>query len=170
MVEQEQEGRVEEGLNTKLDKLIEVLEPKKKSKKFKLPKIKKAKLKQNYALVIYIMDNLSVEMEYLKIENEYIYIRKTNSYHLATSKYVMNYKGIPTIVQPVWDLEPFCPSKHYDDTVENNRGANPQKILITLMEQSNLKLKKKVGGKAMIWIVIGIAVGLYFLTKLLGKA
>ncbi len=170
MVGQEQEGRVEVGLNKKLDKLIEVLEPKKKSKRIKLPKLKKAKLKQNYALVIYIKDNLSIEMEYLKIENEYIYIRKTNSYHLATSKYIMNYKGIPTIVQPTWSLEPFCPSKNYDETIAANKGANPQKILITLMEQSSLKLKKKLGGgKGMIILVVGIVAVLYFISKLLGK-
>lgn len=165
MVEEQKQG-----LTTKMDRLLEVLEPKKKSRKrIKLPKLKKAKLKQNYALVIYIMDNLSMNMEYMKINNEYIYIRKTNSYHLATSKYVMNYKGIPTIVQPSWSLEPLCPSEHYQETIDKHKGASPQKVLITLMEQSNLKIRGKVGGKAILWIIIGVVASLYMIGKLMGK-
>ncbi len=166
------------GINTKLKKLIEVLEPKKKTKKPKLPKLKKSKLIQNYALVLYIMDNHVADFEWIKIENDYIYIKRTNSFHLATAGYVMNLKlknkTVPLIIQPVWSLEPlteetFDPVKHYEKTIISNKGANPQKVLITLMEQANLKIKGKMGGKAMLWLGIIVIIILYFLMQLLGK-
>ena len=170
-MEQEQRG----GLNQKLDKLIEVLEPKgKKSKTPNLPKIKKTKLIQNYALVLYMMDNHVADFEWIKIENDYIYIRRTNSYHLATAGYVMNLKlknkTVPLIIQPAWSLEPlteatFDPVKHYEKTIAANKGANPQKVLITLMEQANLKIKGKMGGKTILWVVIGVIVVLYLLKR-----
>lgn len=167
------------GINTRLDKLIEVLEPKKKrGKQPRLPKLKKSKLIQNYALVLYIMDNHVADFEWIKIENDYIYIRRTNTYHLATAGFVMNLKlknkSVPLIIQPVWSLEPlteetFDPVKHFDKTIKANKGANPQKVLITLMEQANLKIKGKMGGKAMLWIVIGIIVALYMVMQIFGK-
>ena len=176
MVEgQQQDLGKDLSMNEKFDKLLEVLEPKSKSrKKLKLPKLNKVKLKQNYVLVVYIKDNLSIDMKYLKIENEYIYIPETNTYHLATSEYVMNYKGIPTIIQPAWSLEPlvpstFSPKKHYKETEDANKGSNPQKVLIHLMELSNPKIKGKGGSKLTIYVVVGVVAALYFLTTLLGK-
>lgn len=171
MVEQ-QDRNTASGLNTKMDELIHALAPKKKEgKRVKLPKIKKAKLRQNYVLVIYIMDNFTINMDYVKIKNETIFLSKTNTYHLVTSKYVMNYKGIPTIIQPTWSLEPLCPSDHYTDTVNNNNGSNPQKALLTLLENANLKVKGgKTSGKVMLWIIIGVVVLLYLIAQLLGKA
>ena len=167
------------GINTKLAELIEVLEPKsKKTKKPTLPKIKKSKLIQNYALVLYIMDNHVADFEWIKIQNDYIYIRRTNSFHLATAGYVMNLKlknkTVPLIIQPAWSLEAlteetFDPNKHYDKTIEANKGANPQKVLITLMEQANLKIKGKMGSKAMIMVGVVVIVILYLLMNLFGK-
>lgn len=166
------------GVNTKLNRLIEVLEPKKKTKIPKLPKIKKSKLIKNYALVCYLMDNHVANLEWVEIENDYIYIKKTNTFHLATSGSVMNLKLknkiVPFIIQPVWSLESltektFDPVKHYDDTIKANKGANPQKVLITLLEQANLKLKGKMGGKALLWIGIIAIVVIYMLMQLFGK-
>jgi len=175
MVMEQEEG----GVNTKLDKLIEVLEPKsKRTKKPKLPKLKKGKLLQNNALVCYMMDNHIAALEYVKIENDYIYLRKTNTYHLATAGNVMNLKIgnklIPFIIQPTWSLEgltklTFDPVEHYNKTIEANKGSNPQKVLITLMEQANLKIKGKMGGKTTLWVIIGIIIVLYMIMQLAGK-
>lgn len=172
----EEEYKKPQTLNEKMDLLLQASMPKNKKKRNKQvlkPKFKKGlkkKLLKNELLVFYIKNNKSVTPSWLPVRNGLIFHPETEKYHQATSEYVMNYEGIPFIIQPEWSLIPFSPSQHLEITNNTKNNADGQQVIIRAIEQSQLKPpKKKMGGKSLlIFMVIGVVI-LYLLSQLLGK-
>jgi len=168
------------GLVNKVDKLAEYIElqqkqeSRKKSKKFKLPfgvrLGSKSKVRKNNVLVFSISSNGNVDIKFVPIINEMIYLPNHQLYHLASADYMLRYKKYPVIIQPEWSLIPFSPKDHLEKTEKNKEISLPQKVIINAVKLAQLKIKTPLGGKAILWVVIGIVAILYLISKLMGAA
>lgn len=144
------------------------------SKQFKLPgKVRrgvksKKKVKQNYAILIYVRTNGYSDIDYAPIENDMIYVKQSGLYHLATADYVLRYKKFPLIIIPEWTLEPFSPKSHLKTTIEEGKLALPQKAIINMVKLAQLGPKKPMLSGNMLWIVFGVVIALYFISKMFG--
>jgi len=140
-------------------------------KEFKLPRKvttgKRRKLKQNYAIVLYIFSNGYADFFFEPIIDDKIYIRQTDKYHAATSEYVIRHKEFPMIIQPEWSLVPFSPREHSIETTEKGEVSFPQRFLIRVMKEAQLGKPKGFGGKTLLWIIIGAIVVLYLITQVI---
>lgn len=156
-----------------MDKIIG---KKKLTKEFSFPKRivrgHKKKVKQNYALVVYIRENGYLDFKYAPIVNDMIFIKETGLYHIATADYMLNYvskgKTYPTLIQTEWSAEPFSKKDHSRDTTSLGARATAQKQLIQIAKDSELKGgKSKIAGKTLLFIIIAIIVVLYLLNTVL---
>jgi len=159
---------------------------KKLEKEFKLPKKfrldSKRKLKENYAIIFYIRDNGSLDIYNAPIVDEGVYIKESGMYHTATANYVLRYKKYPALIIPEWNLNPigkpeeqkphpFDPSTDIAEAEEKGMLSLPQKVLINrlALAEAGLLKKGKMGGKMILWVILGGIAVIYGLSKLLGK-
>jgi len=152
-----------------------VLGKNKPEKTFKLPaKIRagrKKKLKKNYALIVYMMNNGYLDFWLAPIENDMVYMKASGKYHSATADYSFRHKEYPVYVIPEWSLEPISTKEHLDMVRKDGLETNSQKVLINMMELASLKElagKKGFGGKTTVWIMVFVIIGLYLLLKAFG--
>jgi len=143
---------------------------KKKEKEFKIPKEKKLKrlLKKNYAMVFFLRNNRSLDINMVPIENDMIYMKESNTYHAANAEYILKYKKYPVMIVPEWSLLPFSSKEHSELSDTAGLGAKAQKVIINATKLAQLKEHKGMGGKTILWIIIGGAILLYFISKVLG--
>lgn len=179
-----------QGLNSKLDKVVKFVDkieeqvtvPKKSfwdtilgksglKKEFKLPKRVKVgfknKIKQNYALIFYLMTNGHIKLYFEPIQNDLIYIREKQQYHAANSKYILRYEKYPVIIQPEWSLLPFSPAEHYKDIEKKAGAAVHQKVIIQAVKMAGINPPRKIQGKTLLWILVAAIVALYLLSQVL---
>ena len=152
----------EEGLVTKLDKLIEILatrEEKKEEEKNKsfshwLPwgaKVGKKKARQNYIIVEKIGSNGSVTYERSQIKDGTILIDGVP--RIVTPEDIVFYKGKrPMIIQPDWSVVPFSKKDHFDKSQQAGYGTKGWKLIYQRMMTSMIDDKKKISG----WLIFGI--------------
>ena len=152
------------GLRTEIKELRETIEsggrPLKKKKGFVLPakvraKAKKAALK-NSVVAFLLRNNRNIDVVMGKMEDGMVQIGE--KFHAGSMDYTFLYRGkIPAMIIPEWSLEPIG-TKDYYDAVENNKTIDAQSIILRAIEAKELAGKKKIGGKALIWIIIAAAV------------
>lgn len=157
----------EEGLNAKIDRLIDSVESgsKRKEKKFGLPFMTRTgasgKLKKNYVLVILLKTNGQVTIDFSPIQDEMVYIKSTDTYHSATTDFIGYYKKYPTIILPEWDLQPIPLNREklMKEATDEKRLADPQKVIIDAIKKVDLhKRHGAMSGKTWFWILIGAVV------------
>jgi|TARA_R100000501_G_C2621742_1_gene114977 hypothetical protein len=162
----------EEGLKSKIDKIMERFEemdknPPKKEKKFKLPLGKRmggtAKVKKGYALVILLRTNGSTLMNFFPIRDDLVYISDVDTYHISSTDFIGYYKKYPLIILPEWDLQPLRRHKLYKEAIEHERLAKPQRAIIQAIHAAQLKQKSAFGGTGLLWLIIGGIAVLYII-------
>lgn len=62
---------------------------------------------------------------------------------------------IPTAIACEWDLRPITKNRLMRNTKTDESFSHPQVTIIRAIENRELESKKKLGGKALIWIIIG---------------
>jgi len=170
MVEEEKGG-----FSSRLENIEEKLEmilpkPKIKVKPFKLKpmiraRAKKAHLK-NRVLVFYLRSNRVVEPVIAKIKNNMVQVGE--KLHDASMWYYYIYKigrvNIPCLVIPEWKLTPIG-TRDYELAKATKDTTDAEVNIIRAIEmKENLMLDKpSLGGKAWIWIIIGLAIVGYIL-------
>lgn len=171
------------GINKKLEDISEqldlitqksMIEKRYKKKTFKLPSKVKSKLKKlavkNKAQVILLQENMNIKPTIGEIKNGMLIIGE----YIGEAVGVWLWNGkFPTYIVPEWDLKPLSKdsidgmrgistiSKEelMNDTIDNNRLSYPEQIIIRAMElKEGMMGQKKLSGKAVIWIMIGLAV------------
>jgi hypothetical protein len=152
---------LEERINKKIeDKLKEVEQTKKKTKKFRLPfgkKVGVAKKKMNYITLVKLNENGNVKFDVVPITNQTILEDKIP--RLATSKYVFYYKKNPMIFLPSWSVKPFCPEENLKESLEDGSNVKGYAILLERMQKEQLGVKKPMSGLLKIGIglvIVGI--------------
>jgi hypothetical protein len=171
---QEEGGTGSGGITRKLDSIVDQLnkiteEKKAKEKKIKFPKVSKGKLKKNYVIVILLRTNKQIDMRVLPIQDNMVYLKDNETFHIATTDYVMRYKNYPVIILGEWDLQPISPDELMNKTISEKRLALPQKIIIQAMKQAQLSGKKKGINIGIILIVIGAIAAVVVVANLLKK-
>mgnify|MGYP003131861834 CR=1 FL=1 len=158
-----------EGLNTKIDRLVELIEEKekKKEKKFKLPFNKsfgaKPKIKRNYVLVFLLRTNGKMVIRFLPIEEMMVHLKENDTYHEASPKYIGYYKNYPVMILPEWSVRPISKERLIEQDIKEGTTTLGQKVAINAMKLSQLKKKTNIMGSGMFWLVIGGIVVLYFI-------
>ena len=141
-------------------------EEKKKEKSFKIPffsRLSKGNLKRGYVTVCYINDNKAIDFIKVPVSEGTTMIRDTP--YLAMADHMLTYKGKPFIIQPAWNIQPFCPSKDLDDAEKERKLNIGYRLLFNKMKSDILSAKKKIS-----WLLIigGLVVAgglIWFLMK-----
>ena len=162
-------------LKEKLDKIIALQQGSTKSpdnKGFKLPfgveNGIKSKTKNNYCIVQTIGDNGTVDFKLMPIQNNMIYIAATDTWHMATSNYILRYKNYPMLIQPTFDSEPFSINKQFNDAFAEGRLTTWQKFYINVMNLSQMKPKMQFSGKTIFIIGILVVIAIAFIVSRTG--
>ncbi len=154
------------GLSEQVEELTEIIKfgnkPKKKAREFKLPlrvrMQQKSMVKKSKALILYLRTNRTIDIRIGKIKEGMLMV-DDKTFNGSTDFFYLYRGKIPTIVVPEWSLNPIG-TKDYYDAVKNKTVIDPQTIIIRAIEAAEIAAgKKKMGGKALIWIIlIGVAV------------
>ena len=159
----------------KKQKEEEALEIKKSGRFFKTPKkIKmgaKKKVKQNKILLLKISPLGNIQPEWVKLQDNMVWNKDAGAYQVAHSKYILQFMGkYPCMIVPEWSMKPFSPRKEMSEQTDPEKEhIFMQKFLIKVAKMEALDLKRKgLANKNIIWIVLGVIVGLYMLMKALG--
>ena len=134
-------------------------------KMFKLPFGIKGQLKtlaiKNRILVFFLTTNRTIKPLIAEIKNDFIVINGTP--HNCSNDFVFLWMGkYPAIILPEWDLNPIG-TKNYYDALEEGRTADAAKTIIKMIESGEVETKAKLGGKALIFIIIGAIVVAYLI-------
>ncbi len=165
-----EEVEEKKGLHKRLDEIEDYIKyggkpKKKKLKPFKLPFMvniqKKKILKQNKLLVFMLRTNRKLDIKIAKIENGMIFIN--GNYHQVAPDYIYLYKKLPCIILPEWDLNPFG-IENYAEAVKEKRIIHPQNVILRAIEAKEAAMSSnKMGGKAVIIMLIVGVIGAYLL-------
>lgn len=145
----------------------------KKKKKFELPfsirRGSKQKLQQGYCLTFLIRLNGELTIHFYPIEHNCVRIPFNNTYHVVTPNEIIRWKKYPVIILPEWSMRPLDPGEHFRQAKENNELSITEKVLMDLMKQFQAgTLKSKLmGGKMILFVMIAVAAGLYFLSQII---
>lgn len=135
----------------------------KKQKKFRMPfgaRVGKVKAKQNYASICYINENREVKFMKAPIKEGTIIL--DNCPHLATTDYLLSYKGKPFIIVPAWSTKPFSPEENYDEATKAKTTTVGYRLLLNTMKSEIVSAKKKVNATMIFILLVVIAAGAYF--------
>ena len=169
---------------------------KKKEKTFKLPnKIRmgaKRKIKQNYVFVLFIRTNGSIDIEWAPITNDLVYVRRTGIYYAASAEFIMRYKNFPAMILPEWNLlpikvakeqnivdskknsgnedveKPFSPQENYQEASDTGALSHPERVVLQAAKMAEMKPPKAMGGKTLLWVILGAIVILYLISQMFG--
>lgn len=137
-----------------------------KKKSFKLPFRVKSQLKRlalkRKVQVLLLQNNGNIKPLISEIKNGMLIIGDKLYDGSPVGLWLWNGK-FPTMVVCEWDLTPLSRTVLYNDAVENKRLADPQTIIIRGMEVKELLGKAGMGGKSIIFIIIGAIVVFYIL-------
>jgi len=125
-------------------------------------KVSKGKFKKGWVGVITIHENGVLSGEKTQIY-DFTHKTKDNSYHATNGKEIGMWEGkFPVIIQPSWKLNPLLIRKD-DKEVNETYG---QKYIMARMLGDTIKVKGKMGGGIVIWIIAGIAavIGINYFT------
>lgn len=146
------------------NKNFERIAEEKKTKKFKIPwraRVSKKNVKDGYATICYVNENNGVE--FLKTPIQDGTIMKNGAPHLATTKYMLNYKNKPFLIVPSWNTKPFAPGQDLEDAAEKKVTTYGYRLLMNRLKSEMIKPKKQISmGLIIVIIVVIIAAGWYF--------
>lgn len=155
-------------MTEKLDKLLEYFEAglkdKKKKKEFKLPYkarvIGKTYYKRNKIVVLMIQKTGTIKPMVTTMMRGMIKVK--DNWHTVPFENVLYWKAkLPVIILPEWAITPvkFTPfdAKIQEDKDEKDKNiVDAQTYIIRAVKmEAALLSAKKLGGKALIWIIIG---------------
>lgn len=153
----------------KLNENINNLANSGKTKEIKINKMpSKSKVKKGWVGILYVQNNGTIRPMKAPVEDSTTMIEGVP--RLATPHYMLNYKGIPTIIQPEWSVEPFNPHQNQDEASRDKMLAAGYRLLANRIETGAIKSKKSISGLMIAGIVIAIVVAAYFLFKGKGAA
>lgn len=151
-------------IDTKLDMITEK-QKLNAHKMFRLPFGVKGSLKtlaiKNKVLVFYLTNNRTIKPLIADIKNDFIVINGTP--HNCSNDFVFLWMGkYPAIILPEWDLNPIG-TKDFYDALEDGRTATAAKTIIKMIESGEVETKPKLGGKMVIFIIIGAIIVAYLI-------
>lgn len=152
-------------LKDELRELKELIKDDKEKKKEKTPRLSfKARAGKNqqskgYVGVWKINENGFITPSKQKIEEQTIMVDGIP--RLVPPEYVLRYKQgfktFPLIILPSWSVEPFNPTKSYEQSMLSGSNTKGYKILMNKMKSETISAGKKVGGMIK-WIIgLGLA-------------
>lgn len=156
------EERIEKKIEEKLAESKE-----KKKKEFRLPRGKKVstgKKKNNYVTLMKINENGQIKFDTVQITDQTLMENKIP--RLAANKYVLYYKKNPIIILPSWRVEPFNPTKDFEESLTDGSNTKGYAILLERMQKEQLGVKKPMGNivKVIIGLVIAAIIGYAFIS------
>lgn len=155
-------------LNEKMGMILgEKADKKMKKKTFKFPSKVKRQLKKlakkNKLQVILLQHNKNIKPTIGELKEGMLFIG--NKIYDGSTDCVWLWNGkFPTAIVAEWDLKPLTSDRLYTKTIEDNSISHPQTIMIRAMELKEVMQQKAgIGGKTLIWILIGGVIVFYVL-------
>ena len=133
----------------------------KKIKAFKIPfgaRLSSSRVKKGFVTVAYISQNKGISFFKVQVD-EGVYKDKNGIPHVATAKYILNYKNKPMIIQPEWSQVPFNPEEHLEETLQTKNSSTGWKLLANHFEKEQIKPKGSFGAMGWIFVVL-VLIGL----------
>lgn len=153
------------GLREEVKELKELIQEDKKEKKEKTPRLSfrgrvgKRQESKGYVGVWKINENGFITPSKQKIEEQTIMVDGVP--RLVPPEYVLRYKkGFkthPLIILPSWSVEPYNPTKSYEQSMLTGSNTKGYKLLMNRMKLDTVKGAKAVGG--IIKWIIGLGLG-----------
>lgn len=146
-----------------------------KKKSFSFPRKVKAQTKnlkklmeRNKIQVMLLKQTGSIHPVIGNLKNGMIIIG--DQYHNGADDVIWHWEGkTPTAIIPEWDMQPVTKQTLMQSTSELKTWIHPQTIMIRAIEAKEaLEKKKKIGGKALIWIIVIVAAAAYLMFGNLG--
>jgi len=159
--QQSLKGMLEEIIK-KQDKLIE----QKKARKFILPwkaKLNRKRLKDGLITVAYINENKEIDFIRVPVFEGSVMIK--GAPYIATSEYMLTYKGKPMILINAASAEPYSPSKHLEDSEKKNLSQRGYRILLNSMKSEAIKPKRKISLGFIVGSLVALLVLYYVLSN-----
>ncbi len=164
----------QESVAKKLERIEEMLETK--GKKFKVPLkhriFKRQFSKDNYALVIWIRQNGSIDIKKVRIKDNTIKVGDV--YYDASASYVLRYKNYPVIIQPEWNIkpvgsetQPWKPQENIKKAINNGTLSSAEKFILHAIKMDLVKGKPKLNW-GVILLILAVLGGGYLLISSLG--
>jgi uncharacterized Rmd1/YagE family protein len=154
------------------EKTGEFMDPKDKKKKDKPFRIKKKlsrrQMRDNYILVFFIRNNLTIAVRKEKIENDMIHIKELDKYYMATADYIFRYEKFPAIMIQEWNAEPINPTMLARKAIDDRTSAVHDKFVVTAAKLAVVPTKKKFS-MGLIWIIVGVIALLVIFSLVFGK-
>jgi adenine/guanine phosphoribosyltransferase-like PRPP-binding protein len=132
-----------------------------KQKRFKIPnkvvrEVKK-KYKKSKIIIVLLKTNRTIDFIVGQLVNGMVFVNGTP--HEASVDFVFVYKNVPLLVIPEWSLSPIG-TKDYYEAKKEGKSAEPSTIILRAIESKEAMQidKPKLSGKALIWILLGVAV------------
>lgn len=153
-------------MNDNFEKIITLAESKK-IKGLKIVKPKKmgrSTRKKGFVNYVYIRENGTMDTIKVPPIQEGTTVAEEVP-RLATPEYVLNWKGVPTVIQPSWSTRPFSPIQSFADDAKANMLAAGWRLLTNRAESGDIKPKKKISGIVIFLIIAAVLVAGYFLLK-----
>ena len=156
----------------RLEQINEVIKENTKDKKkiFFMPRKIRNKarsiIKKNRVVVLMLKTNRDIEYSIVDIVSGFVKVK--DYYYNARADCVWrdNMTKLPMLVLREWDMQPVG-TKDFEQVVKEGRYTSPQKVLINFLEMHKFvdTAKKQISGKMVIFIIIGIVVVIYALSK-----
>jgi|TARA_R100000093_G_scaffold35586_1_gene18797 hypothetical protein len=165
-MEEEEENTSLKGEIRRMNENFETLVEKNQAKRFKMPwsgRVGKGKVKRNYASICYIGDNREARFMKLPIQEGTVMIN--GAPHLATTDFMLSYKGKPFLIVPSWNIKPFSPEENYDEATKLKTTTAGYRLLLNTMKLEQIKVKKGIGlagGVIFAIIILGIIAYYFF--------
>ena len=145
----------------KNNKLLESLIESGKIKPVKNKRLSGADKKKGFVKYIFIGENLVIRTFKIQVDEGTTLIDKIP--RIATAEYIMSWDGDPTIIQPAWTVEPFLPSKNFDEATRDKMLSAGYRLLANRIELGQVKGKKNLPG----WLIFAGVIALIVVGYLL---
>lgn len=130
--------------------------------KYNVKRQMKRAAKKGKVMLIILGTNRNIDAQIVDMKNGYIMFNGVP--RKCTMDYIYLWRGkIPTIVLPDWSLEPIGLEEYYKKCPEGMGSAIAQKFVLGVIESGEVTTKKKMEGKTIVWILLGVLVVLYIL-------
>lgn len=146
-------------LNQNFERLLESG----KVKGVKTKKLGRSEKKKGYVRYIFINENREITVKKVPIDEG------TTLYEgiprIATTDYMLNWDGQPTIIQPSWSVRPFSAVENYEQAVKDGLTSAGYKLLMNRIEMGKITTKKKISGIVIFLVIVAMIVAGYLLLK-----
>jgi len=138
----------------------------KKIKKWRMPFrsfLSKRRVRKGWVSIIYLRSNGAANFMRAPIDENIVDINGT--LHVVDPRYIISYKNKPIIILPEWSMYPLDLKEKYSETELQGLKSMGTRHVYNYMKRNLIKEKKPMRMGMMLFILVLIAGGVYYMYK-----